>query len=253
MLATALHGAENGFKAADPACQARLCFHVMGGEGATADHAELKMKYAISAAVTVHNTTDAELVKKVGEDGRKMFYHKRIRPGMPRLATAAKLFLFQAMPAFVQRVLVLDSDIVVLQPVCQLTDHFGEQIRQPGKDNVVISYAREQQNTYAEGSKNYSTAVNGGVAVHELVRMRLRIVAAEPTFQLHRRMLLFAAHGRQAVHDKQRQRVAPCAARVSHDVYASFAERGGAHCDPDCPLVCLSAAAKPLSGSRKIL
>ena len=173
MLATALLSAENMFKAADAACQARLCFHVIGGEGALVDHEELKAKYTIGSAVTVHNTTDAELVKSLEDDGRKMFYHKRIGgPGMPRLITAAKLFLFQVMPEFVHRALVIDSDIVVLHPVCQLTDHFGEQIKQPGKDNVVISYAHEQQNTYQTGSKNYSTTVNGGVAVHELVRMR---------------------------------------------------------------------------------
>ena len=173
MLSTALLSAENIFKAADAGCQARLCFHVIGGQGALADHKELKAKYTISSAVTVHNVTDAELVKKLEDDGRKMFYHKRVPgPGMPRLCTAAKLFLFQVMPEFVHRALVIDSDTVVLHPVCQLTDHFGEQIQQPGRENVVISYAHEQQNTYQQSSKNYSTTVNGGVAVHELVRMR---------------------------------------------------------------------------------
>ena len=96
--------------------------------------------------------------------------------------TAPKLFLFELLPSFITRAVVLDADLLVLRPICKLADDFGARILQPGKEHTAFGYAFESQNEYNHSDANPHAAVvgdlvhnrtaNGGVAVHELVRMR---------------------------------------------------------------------------------
>ena len=158
--------------AAGAACAPRLRFHVLT-EGAS--YADVRnASDLLGEGVRVHESSDATLLARLSPLGRAYLRHPLLR-GKAHLYTAPKLFAYELLPRSVDRAIMLDFDQLVLRPLCELHDAFGSALARPGRELVVVGYAHEQQNEYAirHGISHGATS-NGGVAVHELRRMRVQ-------------------------------------------------------------------------------
>lgn len=96
---------------------------------------------------------------------------------------APKLFLNELLPN-VDQALLLDTDIIVLADVCELTDGFAAVTARPENPLMALGYALEQQGEYrwvvqwsspddaSPRVDSQGLGFNGGVAVHRLDRLR---------------------------------------------------------------------------------
>lgn len=150
----------------------RLRFHLL-----IEDHS-----HALVAAEAAHaglrvspvNASDTTLEARLPPLGLAMLRHSALQ-NKPRMYTAPKLFLHALLPADVQRVLVLDTDLLVLDDLCDAWDAFAR--RCAAEPRTLLGYAREQQPGYRQLTANRTQGYNGGVGLQNLQALR----ASTPT------------------------------------------------------------------------
>ena len=119
--------------------------------------------------VSLVNSSDATLEARLPPLGLAVLRHTALQ-NKPHMYTAPKLFLHALLPAEVQRVLVLDTDLLVLDDLCDAWDAFAR--RCAAEPSTLLGYAREQQPGYRQITANRTQGYNGGVGLQNLQALR---------------------------------------------------------------------------------
>lgn len=129
-----------------------------------------------NVSVAFYDTSEARLWSRLSPTAWSWHQQFRERFAKAHSYAAVKLFCVELLPASVERVVIMDTDVVPLVDVAGL---MGWYAAVAGSDaNVVVAYAQESVHFYEavlrKGSprKTRGLGFNGGVAVHDLARLR---------------------------------------------------------------------------------
>lgn len=176
----------------------RLCFHLLAGGEALRDLFSRPLIEWLMLAnwqpshihqLSIVNMSNGAFDSRLGDLGLRYYRSSLFAATRYKVSqyTVIKLFMHRLLS--LDRVLVLDSDVLVMADMCELWDWFTQQLT--ARPAVVAAYAFEQQNEYrfldvAMGpyrrlpnkTPSHAQGYNGGVGLLALNRMR-----SQPSFE----------------------------------------------------------------------